>query len=172
MPTKALAAYPRVVRHVQTVINGPVKEEEEDEDGNRVDWQGDSAAVVQPNSTPTAAVLVPVGMGFDPGFTSPFDSCVPVKSISRYCAAVFVIVPVPPSASLIPRKFYPTPRAYGRHIITELPHVDTEREAKLRDFTASEEGKLEQEYEMQREPIPVPLSLDHQTCRSDGVLRR
>jgi len=52
---KALAAYPRVVRRVQTVINIPVKEEEEDGDGNRVDWPDDSAAVLQPTSTPTGS---------------------------------------------------------------------------------------------------------------------
>ena len=41
--------------------------------------------------------------------------------------------------------------------------------AELRELTASEALTLEQEYEMQREPIL--LSLDHQTCRPDGVLR-
>jgi hypothetical protein len=44
--------------------------------------------------------------------------------------------------------------------------------AELRELTASEELTLEQEYEMQREPIPDPLSLDHQICGPDGVLRR
>ena len=77
-----------------------------------------------------------------------------------------------PSASLIPRHLYPTRHTYGKHDTTELPHVDTEREAKLLEFTASEELKLEQEYEMQRESISVPLSFDQQTCRPVGVLRR
>ena len=34
--------------------------------------------------------------------------------------------------------------------------------AELRELTSSEELTLEQEYEMQREPIPVHLSLNHQ----------
>ena len=53
--------------------------------------------------------------------------------------------------------------------MTKLPHVDTEHEAKLHEFTAREELTLEQECEMQPEPIFVPLSLD-QTCSPDGVL--
>ena len=44
--------------------------------------------------------------------------------------------------------------------------------AELRELTASEELTLEQEYEMQREPILNTLSLDHQICSPDGVLRR
>ena len=44
--------------------------------------------------------------------------------------------------------------------------------AELRELTASEKLALEQEYEMQREPVPILLSLDHQTCRPDGVSRK
>jgi hypothetical protein len=43
LPTKALAAYLRIVRRVQTAINALVREEE-DGDGDRVDWPGDPAA--------------------------------------------------------------------------------------------------------------------------------
>ena len=41
----------------------------------------------------------------------------------------------------------------------------------LRELTASEKLTLEQEYEMQREPVPILLSFDHQTCSPDGVSR-
>ena len=44
--------------------------------------------------------------------------------------------------------------------------------AELRELTASEELTIEQEYEMQREPIPSSLSLDHHICSPDGILRR
>jgi len=50
-PTKALP-FPRVLRRVQAVIQVPVKEEEDDEDGNRADWPPDSA-ILRPTSTPT-----------------------------------------------------------------------------------------------------------------------
>ena len=55
-PTKALSAYPRVLRRVQAVIEVPIKQEEE-EDGaaNRTNWPGDAAAALQPTSTPTGS---------------------------------------------------------------------------------------------------------------------